>query len=49
MSETAYDRIGRGYAKSRQTEPRIAVRIEAALGDVQSAVNVGRGRGPMSQ
>lgn len=31
MSETAYDRIGRGYANSRQTEPRIAARIEVAL------------------
>ena len=45
MSETAYDRIGRGYAKSRQTEPRIAARIEAALGDAESVVNVGAGTG----
>lgn len=45
MSETAYDRIGRGYAKARQTEPRIAARIEAALGDAQSVVNVGAGAG----
>lgn len=45
MSETAYDRIGRGYAKSRQTEPRIAARIEVALGDAESLVNVGAGTG----
>jgi SAM-dependent methyltransferase len=45
MRETAYDRIGRGYAKSRQTEPRIAARIEAALGDAESVVNVGAGAG----
>ncbi len=45
MSESAYDRIGRGYAKSRQTEPRIGARIEAALGDAQSVVNVGAGTG----
>jgi hypothetical protein len=24
MSETAYDRIGRGYAKTRQADPRVA-------------------------
>ena len=45
MSETAYDRIGRGYAKTRQTEPRIAARIEVALGDAKSVVNVGAGTG----
>lgn len=45
MSETAYDRIGRGYANSRQTEPRIAARIEVALGDAGSVVNVGAGTG----
>lgn len=45
MSDTAYDTIGRGYAKSRQTEPRIAARIEVALGDAESVVNVGAGTG----
>ena len=45
MSETAYDRIGRGYANTRQADPRIAARIEAALGDAESVVNVGAGTG----
>jgi SAM-dependent methyltransferase len=45
MSEIAYDRIGRGYAKTRQADPRIAARIEAALGDAESVVNVGAGAG----
>lgn len=45
MSKTAYDRIGRGYAKTRQADPRIAARIELALGDAESVVNVGAGAG----
>jgi SAM-dependent methyltransferase len=45
MSETTYDRIGRGYAKTRQADARIANRIEAALGDAESVVNVGAGTG----
>jgi SAM-dependent methyltransferase len=45
MSETAYDQIGRGYSEHRRTDPRIATRIEEALGDAQSVVNVGAGAG----
>lgn len=45
MSETAYDRIGRGYAATRRPDPRIAARIELALGDAESVVNVGAGTG----
>jgi len=45
VSEPAYDRIGRGYARHRRADPRIAARIEAALGDAESVVNVGAGAG----
>jgi SAM-dependent methyltransferase len=45
MSETIYDTIGRGYAEVRQPDPRIATRIEAALSDCASVVNVGAGAG----
>ena len=40
-----YDRIGRTYAATRATEPRIAARIWAALGDARTVVNVGAGTG----
>jgi SAM-dependent methyltransferase len=40
-----YDRIGVGYATGRHTEPRIAARIEAALGDAETVLNVGAGTG----
>src|SRR5690242_18211578 len=42
---TLYDRIGQGYARYRQTDPRIAAAIRAALGDARSVVNVGAGTG----
>lgn len=42
---TLYDSIGRGYAKLRRPDPRIAAAIEAALGDAASVVNVGAGAG----
>jgi len=45
MTEAAYDRIGRGYAGVRQADPRIAARIEAALGDARTVLNVGAGAG----
>lgn len=32
MSSAAYDRIGVGYRQVRRPDPRIAARIEAALG-----------------
>ncbi len=40
-----YDRIGVGYTASRQPDPRIAARIESALGDARTVVNVGAGAG----
>ena len=46
MSEPLlYDRIGTGYAAARRTEPRIAARIRAALGDAETVLNVGAGTG----
>jgi len=45
MSEPAYDRIGVGYRQIRCPDPRIAARIEAALGDARSVLNVGAGTG----
>lgn len=40
-----YDRIGQGYAQQRRPDPRIADRIEKALGDARTVVNVGAGTG----
>lgn len=40
-----YDRIGHGYATRRRPDPALAARIEAALGDAVSVVNVGAGAG----
>jgi SAM-dependent methyltransferase len=40
-----YDRIGAGYPATRRTEPRIAARIDAALGTAETVVNVGAGTG----
>jgi SAM-dependent methyltransferase len=40
-----YDTIGKGYARFRQPDPRIAAAIEAALGDARSVVNLGAGTG----
>ena len=40
-----YDRIGTSYDATRQTDPRIAARIWAALGDARTVVNVGAGSG----
>jgi SAM-dependent methyltransferase len=45
MSETAYDRIGHGYSTVRRSDPRIAARVEIALGDASSVLNVGAGTG----
>jgi SAM-dependent methyltransferase len=45
MGGAAYDRIGQGYTATREADPRIAARIEAALGDAESVVNVGAGTG----
>jgi SAM-dependent methyltransferase len=40
-----YDRIGRGYARTRREDPRLAQRIHGALGDSSTVVNVGAGAG----
>src|SRR5262245_9537401 len=40
-----YDSIGATYTVARRTEPRIAARIWAALGDARTVVNVGAGTG----
>jgi len=40
-----YDTLGRSYARTRATDPRIASVIWAALGDARTVVNVGAGTG----
>ncbi len=40
-----YDTIGRTYTTTRGPDPRIAARIDAALGDARSVLNVGAGTG----
>ena len=40
-----YETHGRGYARGRRADPRIAARIEAALGDARTVLNVGAGAG----
>jgi SAM-dependent methyltransferase len=40
-----YDRIGVGYREVRRPDPRIAARIDAALGDARTVLNVGAGTG----
>src|SRR5262249_49932494 len=41
-----YDSLGRGYARFRRPDPRIAAAIEDALGDAGTIVDVGSGTGP---
>lgn len=45
MDDAVYDRLGRGYSDVRRPDPRIARRIEAALGDAGTVLNVGAGTG----
>src|SRR5438067_8262704 len=45
FSAQLYDTIGATYTVTRRTEPRIAARIWAALGDAQTVLNVGAGTG----
>jgi SAM-dependent methyltransferase len=45
VNDPAYDRIGAGYRQVRRPEPRIAARIEAALGEARSVINIGAGTG----
>jgi SAM-dependent methyltransferase len=40
-----YDRLDVAYAQLRRTDPRIAARVHAALGDAATVVNVGAGAG----
>ena len=40
-----YEGIGGGYSRHRRSEPRIVARLEAALGDANTVVNVGAGTG----
>ena len=40
-----YDRTGAGYTATRRTDPRLAARIWAALGDARTVLNVGAGAG----
>ena len=42
---TLYDTIGLNYANLRRPEPSIARRIETALGEAQTILNVGAGTG----
>jgi SAM-dependent methyltransferase len=44
-SAQLYDSIGATYTVTRCTEPRIAARIWAALGDARTVLNVGAGTG----
>jgi len=45
VSDALYDRIGDSYATTRRPDPRIAARLQAALGDARRVVNVGAGAG----
>jgi SAM-dependent methyltransferase len=40
-----YEQIGRGYARTRREDPRLAERIHRALGGARPVVNVGAGAG----
>src|SRR5262245_64964125 len=44
-SPQLYDAIGATYTVTRRTEPRIAARVWAALGDARTVLNVGAGTG----
>jgi SAM-dependent methyltransferase len=44
-SAQLYDTIGASYTVTRRTDPRIAARIWAALGDSRTVLNVGAGTG----
>lgn len=45
MTAPIYDALGEGYARWRQSDPRIAAAIASALGDARTVVNVGAGTG----
>jgi SAM-dependent methyltransferase len=45
VDEARYERIGAGYGEVRRTDPRIAARINDALGNARTVLNVGAGTG----
>jgi SAM-dependent methyltransferase len=45
MNHALYDQLGIGYSDYRRPDDRIAARIEAALGQSRSVLNVGAGTG----
>jgi SAM-dependent methyltransferase len=45
VTAAKYDRLGITYARTRTTEPRIAARIHAQLGDARTVCNIGAGTG----
>ena len=45
VEKATYDRIGAGYSEVRCGDPRIAARINDALGDARTVLNVGAGTG----
>jgi SAM-dependent methyltransferase len=45
MTEARYDTIGRGYTRTRRSDPRIFAQIVEALGNAATVVNVGAGTG----
>ncbi len=45
MGGTPYDVIGRGYARHRRPDERIAAQVRRAVGDAPSVINVGAGAG----
>ena len=45
MSDAPYDRLGVGYANTRRADSRIAARIDGALGDARTVLNIGAGAG----
>ena len=45
MSAPQYDQLGRGYGRTRQSDPRIAATIAEALGAARTVLNVGAGTG----
>jgi SAM-dependent methyltransferase len=44
-SAQLYDTMGAAYTVTRRTEPRIAAKVWAALGDARTVLNVGAGTG----
>jgi SAM-dependent methyltransferase len=45
LPQVDYEHHGRTYAQHRRPDPRIAARIDAALGDARTVLNVGAGAG----